>query len=71
MPAYEPEITSPKNPRVRAAAALRDRRARDEAGLTLVDGLRELERALAGGARAGRGRSRTRRASTPDGRGAV
>ena len=51
MPPYEPEITSPKNPRIAAAAALRDRRARDEAGLTLVDGLRELERALAGGAR--------------------
>lgn len=45
-------LTSPKNPRVRAALALRDRRARDEAGLTLVDGVRELTRALAGGARA-------------------
>jgi TrmH family RNA methyltransferase len=43
-------LTSPKNPRVRAAAALRDRRARDEAGLTLVDGARELSRALDGGA---------------------
>ena len=43
-------LTSPKNPRVRAAAALRDRRARDEAGLTLVDGARELSRALEGGA---------------------
>jgi TrmH family RNA methyltransferase len=50
VPPYEPEITSPKNPRIRHAAALRDRRARDEAGMTLVDGLRELERALAGGA---------------------
>lgn len=50
MPAHEPEVTSPKNPRVRAAAALRDRRARDEAGLTLVDGSRELARAVAGGA---------------------
>jgi RNA methyltransferase, TrmH family len=46
----DPAITSPKNPRVRAAAALRDRRARDEAGRTLVDGARELDRALAGGA---------------------
>ena len=44
-------ITSAKNPRVVAAAALRDRRARDEAGLTLVDGVRELSRALEGGAR--------------------
>lgn len=51
MPAYEPEITSAKNPRIRDALALRDRRAREEAGLTLVDGVRELERALTGGAR--------------------
>jgi RNA methyltransferase, TrmH family len=45
-------ITSTKNPRVKAAIALRDRRTRDETGLTLVDGVRELARALAGGARA-------------------
>ncbi len=44
-------ISSTKNPRIVAAAALRDRRARDEAGLTLVDGVRELSRALDGGAR--------------------
>ena len=44
-------ISSAKNPRIRAAAALRDRRSRDEAGLTLLDGSRELARALAGGAR--------------------
>jgi RNA methyltransferase, TrmH family len=50
MPALKPEITSPANPRIRAAAGLRDRRARDESGLTLVDGARELARALAGGA---------------------
>jgi len=43
-------ISSPKNPRVRAAAALRDRRARDEAGRTLIDGAREVDRALSGGA---------------------
>src|SRR4051812_753293 len=43
-------ITSTRNPRVAAAAALRERRARDEAGLTLVDGVRELSRALDGGA---------------------
>ena len=46
----EPALTSTKNPRVRAAAGLRDRRERDEAGLTLVDGARELARALAGDA---------------------
>jgi len=51
VPPYEPEITSAKNPRIRAALALRDRRAREEAGLTLVDGVRELERALTGGAK--------------------
>lgn len=51
MPPYESEITSPKNPRIRDAAALRDRRVREERGLTIVDGLRELERAIDGGAR--------------------
>jgi TrmH family RNA methyltransferase len=50
-PLPDPSLASPRNPRVRAAAALRDRRARAEAGLTLVDGSRELARALAGGAR--------------------
>jgi TrmH family RNA methyltransferase len=43
-------ITSPKNPRIRAAADLRERRTRDETGRTLVDGARELDRALSGGA---------------------
>jgi len=43
-------LSSTRNPRARAAAALRDRRAREAAGLTLVDGARELARALAGGA---------------------
>lgn len=51
IPYPEPRITSTKNPRVRAAVDLRERRARDEAGLTIVDGARELARALAGGAR--------------------
>jgi TrmH family RNA methyltransferase len=45
------QISSTRNPRVRAAVALRDRRARDVAGESLVDGVRELERALDGGAR--------------------
>ena len=52
MPPDDLAITSPKNPRIRAAADLRDRRARDEAGRTLVDGARELDRALSGGATA-------------------
>jgi RNA methyltransferase, TrmH family len=44
-----PVLTSTANPRVAAAAALRDRRARDRAGLTLVDGSREVRRALDAG----------------------
>jgi RNA methyltransferase, TrmH family len=51
LPHPDAVITSHRNPRVKAARELRDRRARDEAGLTLVDGARELSRALAGGAR--------------------
>jgi len=43
-------ITSTANPRVKAAARLRDRRERDTTGLTLIDGVRETLRALAGGA---------------------
>jgi TrmH family RNA methyltransferase len=43
-------ITSPANPRVRAAAALRDADTRRTTGLTLVDGRRECERAVAAGA---------------------
>lgn len=46
----ETVISSARNPRIRAALDLRDRRARDEAGLTLIDGARELLRALEGGA---------------------
>lgn len=43
------EITSTTNPRLRAAAALRDRRKRERSGLTIVDGARELRRALDAG----------------------
>ncbi|MEO5918236.1 MAG: TrmH family RNA methyltransferase [Candidatus Limnocylindrales bacterium] len=39
-------IDSPSNPRVKAAVALRDRAARIESGLTIVDGARESLRAL-------------------------
>ena len=42
----EPTLASPSNPRIKAAVRLRDRRARDATGLTLVDGARELRRAL-------------------------
>jgi TrmH family RNA methyltransferase len=39
-------ITSLTNPRVKAAVRLRDHREREETGLTIVDGPRELLRAL-------------------------
>jgi TrmH family RNA methyltransferase len=42
-------ITSLTNPRVKAAARLRDRREREASGLTIVDGPRELGRALDAG----------------------
>lgn len=44
-----PLLTSTTNPSVRAAAGLRDRRQRDRTGLTLVDGAREVRRALDAG----------------------
>jgi len=43
-------LTSTANPIVKAAIALRDRRQRDRTRLTLVDGARELRRALEAGA---------------------
>lgn len=47
----EPAITSLTNPRVKAAVRLRDRREREETGLTIVDGAREILRALDAGVR--------------------
>ncbi|MDO5696971.1 MAG: RNA methyltransferase [Dermatophilus congolensis] len=44
-------ITSPSNPRLRQASALRRRRERDREGLTLVDGFEELSLALDSGVR--------------------
>lgn len=43
------EIASPANPRVRAALRLRNRRERETTGLTVVDGTREVARALLAG----------------------
>ena len=43
------EIGSPANPRVRAAADLRERRERDRTGRILIDGAREVLRALDAG----------------------
>jgi TrmH family RNA methyltransferase len=40
-------LASPSNPRIKATARLRDRRERDVTGLTLVDGAREVRRAMA------------------------
>lgn len=45
----QPPITSLSNARVKAAVRLRDRRERDATGLTIVDGPRELLRALDAG----------------------
>jgi len=42
-------IASPSNPRVRGALALRDRRAREATGRTLVDGARESLQAIEAG----------------------
>lgn len=42
-------IESPANPRIRAAAGLRERRDRERTGLTLVDGAREALRAIEAG----------------------
>jgi RNA methyltransferase, TrmH family len=45
----EPAISSTANPRIKVATRLRERSARDASGLTLVDGAREISRALASG----------------------
>jgi RNA methyltransferase, TrmH family len=45
-----PVLTSSANPRIKAATALRARRERDRTGLTLLDGAREIRRAIDGGA---------------------
>jgi TrmH family RNA methyltransferase len=47
----ELEITSPANPRIKQLAALRRRRSREQSGVTLVEGLAEIELALAAGVR--------------------
>ena len=42
-------ITSVQNPRVKAAARLRDRAGRDDQGRIIIDGVREISRAIAAG----------------------
>jgi len=44
-------ISSPQNPRVKAAVRLRDRRHREKQGRILIDGARELLRAIGAGVR--------------------
>jgi RNA methyltransferase, TrmH family len=45
-----PDLTSTANPRVKAVAGLRNRRDRDSTGRTIVDGAREVRRAIESGA---------------------
>jgi len=45
------EITSPVNPRIKQLIALRRRRSREQSGVTLVEGLAEVELALTAGVR--------------------
>src|SRR5262245_57818376 len=44
-----PPITSVHNPRVKAAVRLRDRAGRDQQGRIIIDGVREIARALEAG----------------------
>ena len=50
MPPTATILTSLTNPKVKAATALRERRERDRTGLTLLDGAREIRRAIDAGA---------------------
>ena len=48
-------ITSPQNPRVKLALKLRDAKGRAAQGRIIIDGCREVNRALVAGVRTGRG----------------
>jgi TrmH family RNA methyltransferase len=48
-PAGGPELTSTANERVKAVVRLRDRRERERTGMTVVDGAREIRRAIEAG----------------------
>lgn len=50
-PGREVEITSPANPRIKQLVALRRRRGREQANLTVVEGMAEAGLALAAGVR--------------------
>jgi TrmH family RNA methyltransferase len=47
------QISSVANPRVKSAARLRERRGRDEQGRIIIDGVREIGRALGAGVQLG------------------
>lgn len=64
-------IESPANPRIRAAASLRDRRDRERTGLTLVDGGREARRAIEAGVAVETAFVYEDRLASPDGHAAV
>jgi len=49
--AAELEITSPANPRIKQLVAMRRRRARDQAAVTIVEGMAEIRLALSSGVR--------------------
>ena len=49
MTSDRPAISSPANSRVKEVVRLRDRRDRDSSGLTIVDGAREIRRAVESG----------------------
>ena len=44
-----PDVVSPKNPRIKALVRLRERRERERTGRTLVEGAREVRRAVEAG----------------------
>jgi TrmH family RNA methyltransferase len=50
-PTTGPDITSPANPRIKHLVALRRRRVRDDALVTLVEGFEEIDLALSAGVR--------------------
>jgi TrmH family RNA methyltransferase len=45
------ELTSPQNPKIKQVVRLKDRKERDETGLFLIEGYREIKRAVEGGVR--------------------
>lgn len=66
-----PVLASPSNPRIKAVARLRDRRERASTGLTLVDGAREVRRALEAGVDVVEAFVRERRLAGEDARAAL